>query len=86
MDDNTYKRLSSIDKQLSDFIAKKLLQPEHFGLCGYCREEKNSVKMRRQNTLYEEEDANYIESCKECFEEKEEYWADMWAYYYGSRF
>lgn len=86
MDYNLFNRLDYINNQLSDSIAKKLLEPEHFDLCGYCREEKNSVKMRRQNTLYEEEDANYIESCKECFEEKEEYWADMWADYYGSRF
>lgn len=84
MDNNTYKRLDFINKQLLDYIAKKLLEPEHSGICSYCKKNKDTIKMRRQNTLFEKQDENYTESCKECFEEKEEYWNGMWKDYYSS--
>jgi len=50
-----------------------------------CGKKKNTIKMRRQNTQYTDQNSNYIESCKECFDEKEEYWAGMWNDYYSDR-
>jgi hypothetical protein len=42
--------------------------------------------MRRQNTQYTDQNSNYIESCKECFYEKEEYWVvDFKNYFYKEK-
>lgn len=42
-------------------------------------------KKRRMNTQYENEESNYCEVCKECYEEIEEYWEERWAEYNAGR-
>jgi hypothetical protein len=37
------------------------------------------------NTAYVNEEDNYTYACDPCFEEIEEYWAEMWAEYYSGR-
>jgi len=37
------------------------------------------------NTRYVNDDSNYNNFCDQCFEDSEDYWADMWSDYYGSR-
>lgn len=56
-----------------------------FGDCQECRKWFKYPKRRRQNTMYENEESNYVTCCAERFEEIEEYWAERWAEYYSSR-
>lgn len=37
-----------------------------------------SIKRRRQNTSYMDEESNYIVCCKSCFENIESYWDERW--------
>lgn len=81
---NIEKRLDKINENLSDSISIKLKEPEHSGICpGECQSFKTTIKMRRMNTAYVDEDLNYIECCNECFEEVQAHWKDMWDEYYS---
>lgn len=53
--------------------------------CPICDGDDGTVERRHQNTAYVDEESNWLTSCKECFDEAEEYWAERWAEYYGSR-
>lgn len=53
-------------------------------ICPMCGEECDSVKRRRQNTRYANDEQNYVTTCKTCFEEIQEHWADMWSDYYSN--
>lgn len=48
--------------------------------CG-CR----GAHRQRMNTRYVNEESNWTVQCDLCMEETEDYWADMWSEYYGSR-
>ncbi len=52
------------------------------GCCLYCRRE-GKVARRRKNTAYVDEKRNWMESCRECFQEAVEYYADLWQQYYA---
>lgn len=78
------QRLEKINESLSSIIAKKLLESEHNGICPCCGENKTSIKMRRQNTMYCDEDSNYVECCIECFNEIQEHWKEEWQEYYST--
>lgn len=41
------------------------------------------VKRRRTNTAYADDEENWLTSCLECFEEREEYWKERWGDYYN---
>lgn len=61
-------------------IFKKLL-----GYCPCCDAYfKYMVRTWRRNTQYVEESQNWLTACKECHEEDEAYFDDLWAQYYGS--
>lgn len=47
-------------------------------ICPECKQLKENVDSRRQNTRYQDDEKNYLVSCPECFEDREEYWKDMW--------
>jgi len=47
--------------------------------CGECGKMKDTVEKRKQNTAYEDDKLNYIECCKECFDNREAMWVEMWA-------
>jgi len=82
---NIEKRLDHINKDLSIEVARKIKEPDHRGICLSCGEIKNTIKMRRKNTQYVDKDSNYIESCIECFNDEQEYWAEMWREYYSDK-
>lgn len=54
-----------------------------FGYCEDCRHWFVYPRTRRRNTQYHNDEDNYVRNCKVCFDRQEEYWADMWAEYYG---
>ena len=83
MNNETKKRLDYLNEQLSISMSKKILEPEHNGICNHCGEVKNSIMMRKRDTAYCDKEKNYIESCLECFKEDEEYWAEQWREYYS---
>jgi len=51
-------------------------------LCGHCGEMKPEVKRRRLCTAYVEEESNLVESCFECYIERNDYWIERWMDYY----
>ena len=54
--------------------------------CSYCNRLTNTVDNRRINTAYEDEESNWMASCKECYEDAQQHYADAWSTYYSSRF
>lgn len=51
--------------------------------CGVCQEFKVLVKKRRLCTQYAEEESNFMTSCKDCFNEQNEYYKERWQDYYA---
>jgi hypothetical protein len=39
--------------------------------------------VRRQNTAYNDESANWVRMCDQCFETNQAYWDERWAEYYS---
>ena len=61
-------------------IFKKL-----FGYCPCCnRYFKYPIKTMRRNTQYCDEASNWLTACKDCHEEDEAYFDDLWNQYYSS--
>ena len=61
-------------------IFKKL-----FGYCPCCdRYFKYQIKTMRRNTQYCDEASNWLTACKDCHEEDEAYFDDLWNQYYSS--
>jgi hypothetical protein len=46
--------------------------------CPACGRESETVAKRRRNTMFVDEEQNYIESCLECFETDDHYWQERW--------
>ena len=42
-----------------------------------------TVAIRRENTAYCDDVNNWLISCRNCFDERDEYWAEQWADYYS---
>ena len=57
-------------------------------LLGYCpcceRYFRYGITTQRRNTAYVEEADNWLTSCKECHDEDDSYFADLWDQYYES--
>ena len=51
--------------------------------CQGCGKESIDVKRRRQNTLYVDNEMNYVNLCKDCQQENDEYWTERWNDYYN---
>lgn len=51
--------------------------------CVGCEKVDPSVKRRRQNTNYVEDESNFATLCADCQKEADAYWSDMWADYYA---
>ena len=49
-----------------------------FGYCSHCRRYFVYPKKRRMSSAYDYEPDNWDFSCKDCYEEQEDYWAAMW--------
>ena len=61
----------------------QLLFPRWF--CSGCNRFKLTIERRRQNTMYEDDESNYVTCCAECFEEIEAYWQERWDEYNSGR-
>ena len=61
----------------------RLLFPRWF--CQGCNRFRGTIERRRQNTMYEDDESNYVTCCAECFEEIEAYWQERWDEYYSGR-
>ncbi len=54
-----------------------------FKTCPMCEEEKDTVRSRRQNTNYHDDQLNFITCCASCFRKVQEHWLEMWRDYHG---
>ena len=70
-------------KKTRKYDHRTLLQ-RLFGYCPACGKWFLSVETYRQNTEYVEEARNFFTGCRECREENDMFWAEMWAQYYSS--
>ena len=52
--------------------------------CHRCGSWGEDVRLRRQNTQYEDDRSNWGTYCDLCQEEADEYWAGMWAELWAS--
>jgi len=57
-----------------------------FGYCENCGRWFIYPKRRRMSTAYVDEESNYCTECKDCFEETEACWKEMWDDYNSGRF
>ena len=56
-----------------------------FGYCPCCgRYFRWSVKTELRNTQYNDPASNWLTACKECQEEDDAYFSDLWSQYYSS--
>lgn len=53
------------------------------GFCKCCKKFRLSIKKRRRNTAYVNEESNWLTACKECQQEDDEYNRERWAEYYS---
>ena len=76
------KKYRAVAKRYKTYrnIFQKLL-----GFCPCCeRYFKYLVKTERRHTQYCEEASNWLTACKECHEEDDAYFDDLWNQYYSS--
>lgn len=52
--------------------------------CPRCRRLFSFPTIEHQNTKYQDKYSNYFCGCKECVEENDRYWDEMWEDYYKS--
>lgn len=62
-------------------------KPNLLRKCHCCGRWRTDVTRRRRNTAFCEEydEMNYLTSCKECFDEDWDYYAERWNEFYHSR-
>ena len=52
--------------------------------CPCCeRPNDGTVAIRRENTAYNNNVNNWLISCRDCFDERDKYWAEAWDDYYS---
>lgn len=51
--------------------------------CTMCRRVSFSVKNRRLNTAYVDDELNFQCSCEKCYDASYDYYADLWSDYYS---
>lgn len=56
-----------------------------FGYCYMCDRWFVYPKRRHMNTMYEDEESNYIKVCRDCFKEVQNYWQERWDEYNAGR-
>ena len=65
---------------MKNLKAERHLHPTR---CPCCKQKSKHIGRRRQNTQYYNDSYNWLISCRPCFKEGEEYWAERWADYYS---
>lgn len=68
-------------KRFINFIINKIFGEK----CEHCGKRDKSVKNRRMNTAYCDDELNFCKECIGCFEETEKMWAEQWEDYNGGR-
>lgn len=53
--------------------------------CHYCMRESLTVKTRRRNTAYVNDEDNFVTCCVLCWMEQEKDWEAMWDEYWRGR-
>lgn len=46
--------------------------------CPNCGQDDGTVERRAINTMYQNEESNYLISCKQCFDEAWNYYQELW--------
>lgn len=76
-----------------DFIASvQTFEPgEIIVICGLiqcpcCRELHDDVTLEQRNTSYVNDQLNWLVACGDCHRGDDEYYAELWADHYASRF
>ena len=68
-------------------FADMFLSKQEAPRCPCCEKPNDgTVALRRENTAYCEDINNWLISCRDCFDERDEYWNERWEDYYASRF
>jgi len=59
-------------------------QPPKYDLqkCDKCGFPGGTVRRRRMNTQYHDDESNFCVACEQCFEEIQEEWHEKWQEYY----
>lgn len=57
--------------------------PEPVTICPYCDQSKPDITTRRINTLYHDDESNWITSCLDCYKETIAHYNEMWSDYYA---
>lgn len=80
-------RLERLEVNLiSSGIAEIRDGEEFLGTCENCPlPQPRLLAKRRKNTMYAEEESNWIVSCAECYERVVEYYNELWSEYYSSQ-
>ena len=47
-------------------------------VCPICGESKPDVERRHRNTMYNDDESNYLTSCMDCFQEDWDYYQELW--------
>lgn len=77
--------LKAFNAAKKKYTTKRTLWQIIFGYCPWCeRWFRWSVKTERRHTQYCEESSNWLTACKECREEDDAYYDDLWDQYYSS--
>ena len=81
--------IDQLEKHRENMAAKDLINhgfrfgAEFVGIVCPCCHAFSRVDRRRLNTAYVDDERNYLESCRDCFEAEVEHYADLWADYYS---
>lgn len=52
-------------------------------VCPQCKKQCHTVKRRKRNTAFNDDENNYIEVCFECWQEDCQYWDERWNDYWS---
>lgn len=63
----------------------ELALPSHLEACPCCNRETIDIKKRRLNTAYVKDEANWLESCYDCYQQRVDHYSELWTDYYLSR-
>ena len=53
-------------------------------ICPYCDIPNNDIEKRRLNTLYVEEERNFMTSCRKCYDRAYAEYQELWDDYYSN--
>jgi len=56
-------------------------------ICKGCGEDypDNEIQRRKLNTMYRDEESNWLVSCEDCYQDALKYYQQLWSDYYNGR-